>query len=97
MTSIILLLSFAWQYETLGQLDREERWYPKSENVLLGGYVADHPNTPYIDKGTPVIITYKNSIKISLPLNESKLYKKHNFEWGEKWIMIGLCDYYISK
>jgi hypothetical protein len=69
----------------------------ESENVLLGGYVADHPNTPYIDKGTPVIITYKNAIKISLPLNESKLYKKYNFEWGEKWIMIGSSDYYISK
>lgn len=61
----------------------------KSENVLFGGYVATHPNTPYIDKATPVIISYENPIKIIFPLNDS--------DWNDGWIMIGTCDCYISK
>lgn len=61
----------------------------KSENVLFGGYVATHPNTPYIDKATPVIISYENPIKIIFPLNDS--------DWNDGWIMIGTGDCYISK
>ncbi len=69
----------------------------ESENVLFGGYVADHPNTPYIDKGTPVVIIFEKPIKITLPLNESEAYEKYNFTWSEKWIMIGSADCYISE
>ncbi len=69
----------------------------ESENVLYRGYLADHPNTPYIDKGTPVVIIFEKPIKITLPLNESEAYEKYNFTWSEKWIMIGSADCYISE
>ncbi|MBQ9495807.1 MAG: YARHG domain-containing protein [Treponema sp.] len=69
----------------------------ESEEVLFGGYVVAHPNTPYIDKATPAIITFEKPIKITLPLNESEAYKEYNFTWSEKWIMIGSADCYISE
>lgn len=68
----------------------------ESEKVLFGGYIAEHPNTPYIDKATVGVITFEKPIKITLPLNESEVYKQYNFNWGEKWIKIGSADYYIS-
>ena len=71
--------------------------YVYTENILLGGYVAFHPNTPYIDQANPASIKFSEPIKISLPLNESEAYKKYNFTWSEKWIMIGSSDCYISR
>ena len=69
----------------------------EKEYVYFGGYVADHPNTPYIDKATPGIITFEKPIKITLPLNETDVDKKYNFTWSEQWIMIGSTECYISK
>nr|WP_180487251.1 YARHG domain-containing protein [Treponema socranskii] len=69
----------------------------ETEFVFFGGYIASHPNTPYIDKATPVTITYDKPIKITLPLNESDVDKKYNFTWSEKWIMIGSTECYISE
>ena len=69
----------------------------ETENVLFGGYVYQHPNTPYFTGGTPVLITYETPIKITLPLNETDVDKKYNFSWSEKWIKIGSTDCYISK
>ena len=68
-----------------------------TEKILMGGYVALHPNTPYIDKASPAIIKFEEPVIISLPLNESEAYKKYNLNWSEKWMMIGSSDCYISK
>lgn len=69
----------------------------ESESVYFGGYIADHPNTPYIDKATAGIITFDSPIKITLPLNNSDVNKKYNFTWSEKWIMLGSTECYISE
>ena len=69
----------------------------ENEFVCFGGYIAWHPNTPYIDKATPGIITFEEPIKITLPLNETDIDKKYNFNWSEKWIMLGSTECYISK
>ena len=68
----------------------------ESEKVYFGGYIAEHPNTPYIDKATVGVITFEKPINITLPLNESDAYKQYNFTWSEKWLKIGSSDYYIS-
>lgn len=65
----------------------------ETENVLFGGFIADHPNTPYIDKATSVTIKYEKPLKVLLPLNESKW----NLNSSEKWLKIGSNDCYLSK
>ena len=69
----------------------------EKEFVYFGGYVADHPNTPYIDKATPGIITFEKPIKITLPLNETDVDKEYNLTWSEQWIMLGSTECYISE
>lgn len=69
----------------------------EKESVLFGGYIADHPNTPYIDKATPVTITYEEPVKITIPINETDTDEKFHFTWGEKWILLGSSVCYISK
>lgn len=64
----------------------------EKEYVLFGGFIADHPNTPYIDKGTSVTINYERPLEILLPLNKSEW----NLDWNAKWIKIGSADCYIS-
>ena len=71
--------------------------YVDTENILLGGYVAFHPNTPFIDQGNSAIIKFNEPIKISLPLNESEADKKYNLTWSKNWLMIGSTDCYISQ
>ena len=44
-----------------------------------------------------VIIQYKSPVKISLPLNESLDHHKYILKWGEKWLIIGSGDCYISN
>lgn len=67
----------------------------ESEELLFGGYVTE--DARYIKNGSPVVIQYKNPLKITLPLNESQAPKKYNLNWSEKWLMIGSCDCYISS
>ena len=67
----------------------------ESEELLFGGYVTE--DAWYIKNGSPVVIQYKNPLKITLPLNESQAPKKYNLNWSEKWLMIGSCDCYISS
>ncbi len=67
-----------------------------TENILIGGYVAFR-GSPYIEQSNPAILKFNEPIKITLPLNESEAYKKYNFTWSERWIMIGSTDCYISK
>lgn len=67
----------------------------ESEELLFGGYVTE--DAWYIKNGSPVVIQYKNPLKITLPLNESQAQKKYNLNWSEKWLMIGSCDCYISS
>lgn len=69
----------------------------EKEFVYFGGYIADHPNTPYIDKATPGIITFEKPIKITLPLNETDVDKEYNLTWSEQWIMLGSTECYISE
>lgn len=69
----------------------------KSESVYFGGYIADHPNTPYINKATSGTITFDTPITITLPLNETDVDKKNNFTWSEKWMMLGSTECYMSK
>lgn len=69
----------------------------ESESVYFGGYIANHPNTPYIDKATTGVITFEKPIKITLPLNKTDVDKKYNLTWSEGWIMIGSTECYISK
>ena len=71
--------------------------YVDTENILLGGYVAFHPNTPFIDQGNSAIIKFNEPIKISLPLNESEVDKKYNLTWSKNWLKIGSTDCYISQ
>ena len=67
----------------------------ENETVVFGGYVTE--DASYIKNGTSVIIQYKSPVKISLPLNESQAPQKYNLKWGEKWLMIGSGDCYISN
>lgn len=67
----------------------------ENESVLFGGYVTE--DASYIKNGSSVIIQYKSPVKISLPLNESQAPQKYNLKWGEKWLMIGSGDCYISN
>ncbi len=69
----------------------------EKEFVYFGGYIADHPNTPYIGKATPGIITFEKPIKITLPLNETDVDKEYNLTWSEQWIMLGSTECYISE
>ncbi|MBR6154136.1 MAG: YARHG domain-containing protein [Treponema sp.] len=69
----------------------------EKEFVQFGGYIASHPNTPYIDKATPATITFDKPIKITLPLNESESDKIYNFTWSESWIMLGSSECYMSQ
>lgn len=65
----------------------------ETENVLFGGFIADHPNTPYIDKATSVTIKYEKPLKVLLPLNESKW----SLNSSKKWMKIGSNDCYLSN
>ena len=67
----------------------------ENESVLFGGYVTE--DASYIKNGSSVIIQYKSPVKIFLPLNESQAPQKYNLKWGEKWMMIGSGDCYISN
>ena len=67
----------------------------ENESVLFGGYVTE--DASYIKNGSSVIIQYKSPVKIFLPLNESQAPQKYNLKWGEKWLMIGSGDCYISN
>ncbi len=67
------------------------------ENVIFGGYIMDHPNTPYMDKGNSVTIIYNEPVNIMLPLNESEIYKQYKFSFADKWLKIGSEDCFITK
>lgn len=69
----------------------------ETETVYFGGYVASDPNTPYIEKGTPGIITFENPIKITLPLNEVDAERKNNLNSNKEWLKLGSTECYISK
>ena len=68
----------------------------EAENVSLGGYVASHPNTPYIDKATSAVIQFSKPIEIILPLNKSEVPEKYDLNPSLEWMKIGTMDCYIS-
>lgn len=59
-------------------------------SLLLGGYIASDPTTPYIKDGYTVIQKFDKAHKITLPVNKADNIIDNN----KKWIKIGNSLYY---
>jgi hypothetical protein len=63
------------------------------QNIIFGGYIHDHQNTPYIENGVNATVKYDKGIQVILPIQESKNYYNDN----NQWIMIGSSSYIIES
>lgn len=63
------------------------------QNMIFGGFIHSHPNTPYIENGINSTVKYEKGIQVILPIQESKNYYNDN----KQWIKIGSLSFTIES
>ena len=60
-----------------------------NQNIFMGGYFHEHPNTPYIDNYISAEIIFTESIKIELPVLNTDHISSSN-----EWYKLGCSDFH---